>query len=218
MHAGGEGQAPQVRDFRQALEGYRCWDRECEAAFERQGEAQADAMLQNREEVIGLCEFIEAHRVRSYLEVGIWTGGLITALHEVFRFDKAAACDHGYARRFGLPIHVPEVASFFEGDSASEEYLSWRRALGPVDLVLIDADHSYHAVRRDFEINRSLAQRFIALHDITGARRQTEGVARLWREIAGGSKIEIVRPHRELGLDHSTMGIGIWSPEPLASA
>jgi hypothetical protein len=32
----------------------------------------------------------------------------------------------------------------------------------------------------------------------------------LWEEL-GGHKLEIVRPHVELGLDHSTMGIGVWS-------
>jgi len=199
------------RDFRRALEGYRCWDRECQELFERRGEAVVDAILQNRDELIGLCEFFEAQRVRSYLEIGIWTGGLVTALHEIFRFDLVAACDHGYARRFGLPVRVPSGARFFEGESASDEYRAWRRALGPIDFVLIDANHSFHAVRRDFEINRSFPQRFLALHDITGARRQTAGVARLWREMAGGSRTEIIRPHRELGLDHSTMGIGIWS-------
>jgi hypothetical protein len=199
------------RDFRSALESYRCWDRECQGVFERRGEAVVDAILQNREELIGLCEFFETHQVRSYLEIGIWTGGLVTALHEIFRFDLVAACDHGYARRFGLSIHLPVGARFLEGESASDEYQAWRRALGPIDFVLIDANHSYHAVRRDFELNKSFPQRFLALHDITGARRQTAGVARLWREIADGRKTEIVRPHRELGLDHSTMGIGIWS-------
>jgi len=204
MQAGG-------RDFRRALEGYRCWDRECQEVFEARGEAVVDAILQNREELVGLCEFFEAHQVRSYLEIGIWTGGLVTALHEIFRFDLVAACDHGYARRFGLPIRVPAGVRLFEGESASDAYRTWRRALGPIDFVLIDANHSYHAVRRDFEINRSFQQRFLALHDITGARRQTAGVARLWREIEDGSRTEIVRPDRELGLDHSTMGIGIWS-------
>jgi hypothetical protein len=41
-------------------------------------------------------------------------------------------------------------------------------------------------------------------------------VRRLWKEISGpqgppGRTWRIVRPHVELGLDHSTMGIGIWS-------
>ena len=34
-----------------------------------------------------------------------------------------------------------------------------------------------------------------------------------WAEIADGHKLEIVRPHAEAGLDHSLMGIGIWSAD-----
>jgi hypothetical protein len=66
-------------------------------------------------------------------------------------------------------------------------------------------------VCRDFELERTMPHRFLALHDITGANRHTTGVRRLWQELDQGHKLEIVRPHRELGLDHSIMGIGVWS-------
>jgi len=200
-----------VRDFRAELAGERCWDRETQASYERHGEPLDDCVLQNREELIGLCELIEARGVRSYLEIGIWTGRLVCALQRLFHFDLVAACDHGWAARHGLPIRVPPEARFLEADSESEAFRRFRAALGHVDLVLIDANHSYHAVRRDFELNRVFPHRFLALHDITGANRHTVGVRRLWQEIEGGHKLEIVRPHLELGLDHSVMGIGVWS-------
>jgi len=199
------------RDFRRELAGVKCWDRASESLLERHGEALEDAAMQNREELIGLCRFIESRRVRSYLEIGVWTGRLISALDTLFEFDLVAACDQGYARELGLPIRLPESARFYEGDSASDDFCRWRAALGHVDLVLIDANHAYHAVRRDFEINRGFPHRFLALHDITGARRQTAGVGRFWREIDFGHKLEIVRPHPELGLDRSIMGLGVWS-------
>lgn len=200
-----------TRDFRQELAGIKCWDRVSQALLERHGEALEDAAMQNREELIDLCEFIEARNVRSYLEIGVWTGRLISTLESLFAFDLVAACDQGYARRFDLPIRLPARARFFEGDSESAGFRRWRAELGHVDLVLIDANHAYHAVRRDFEINRGFSQRFVVFHDITGATRQTAGVGRLWRELDFGHKLEIVRPHVELGLDHSIMGIGVWS-------
>jgi hypothetical protein len=49
------------------------------------------------------------------------------------------------------------------------------------------------------------------LHDICGGRRSTHGVHQVWTELEGGHRLEIVRPRRDLGLDHSPMGIGIWS-------
>lgn len=198
------------RDWRAQLAGVRCWDAGVQAVFEARGEPAVDCALQNREELIGLCEFIYTHRIRSYLEIGIWTGRVVGALHRIFDFDRVAACDHGWAESFGLPAATPPDCRLLRADSDSPEFLAWRASLGPVDLVLIDANHAYRAVARDFEINRAFPHRFLALHDITGYHRATAGVARLWREIEG-NKLEIVRPHLELGLDHSTMGIGLWS-------
>ncbi len=198
-----------MRDYRRLLRHDKCWDGVTEALFAEHGEPLEDCILQNREELIGLCRFVEANEIRSYLEIGVWTGRLVSALHRLFAFDLVAACDQGWARRQGLKIQVPADACFFEGDSDSAGFQRWRKELGHVDLVLIDANHSYHAVRRDFEINRRYPHRFLALHDITGANRHTTGVRRLWQEL-DGRKHEIVRPHLELGLDHSVMGIGIW--------
>lgn len=198
-----------MTDFSEALRQEKCWDRGTEAIFQARGEPLEDCILQNREELLGLCEFIERAGVRSYLEIGIWTGRLVSTLHRLFDFDLVAVCDHGWAVRCGFEIRVPAAARRFEGDSASEGYRRFRESLGHVDLVLIDADHRYRAVRRDFELNRTFPHRFLAFHDICGARRETAGVRRLWQELEG-EKTEIVRPHLELGLDRSLMGIGIW--------
>lgn len=207
-----------MRDFRTELSDEKCWDRRSQALLEATGEALEDAILQNREELIGLCEVIEELQVRSYLEIGIWTGRLVTTLHRLFSFDLVAACDHGWAEEKGLPIHVPPGCRFLRADSDSAAFLAWRRELGPVDLVLIDANHAYHAVKADFERNRTFPHRLLALHDITGYSRWTRGVGRLWSELDTGYTREVVLPHRELGLDHSTMGIGLWSADPFPGA
>lgn len=165
-------------------------------------EPDADCILQCREEVVALCGFIEAENIRSYLEIGVWTGRLVRALHRIFAFDLVAACDQGWAEQRGFAIDLPPDARFFRGDSESPAYQRWRAGLGHVDLVLIDANHNYHAVRRDFEINRAHPHRFLAFHDITGATRQTTGVKKLWTELAG-EKRELVHPG-------GGMGLGIW--------
>jgi hypothetical protein len=195
-----------MRDFEAELRGERFWDDEMEAIYLREGEALVDRALQHREEVIGLCAFLETHAVRRYLEVGVWTGRLVTLLHGLFHFDRVAACDHGWAEQCGLPIRLPPDCDFFRGDADSDAFRAWRAGLGAIDLVLIDANHHYKAVRKDFEIARSFPHRFVAFHDITGARRGTEGVARLWKEL-DGHKHEIVAPG-------SKMGIGIWAASP----
>jgi len=200
-----------TRDFRAELAGDKCWDRTTQALMEAHGEPLEDSILQNREELIALCELIERHRVRSYLEIGTWTGRLLATLHRLFDFELVAACDHGWAEQLGFSVNVPAATEFFHGDSDSRDYDRWRAGLGHIDLVFIDANHGYHAVRRDFEINRAHPHRFLAFHDITGGTRHTAGVARFWRELTDGNRLELVRPHLELGIDHSTMGIGVWS-------
>ena len=212
---GSEGIPPltgaEPTDFRGKLAPYKCWDRHTQALFEKHNEAKEDCILQNREEVIGLMEFIEKHNIRSYLEIGIWTGGLVRALHGIFDFDTIATADQGYAKTQGFEINLPAAVQSYWGDSDTPEFRSWRKKLGHIDLVMIDGDHRYHGVKRDFEINREYPHRFLAFHDITGANRWTTGVAKFWNELNVGHKWEICRPHAEIGLDHSVMGIGIWS-------
>ncbi|MCC6620722.1 MAG: class I SAM-dependent methyltransferase [Deltaproteobacteria bacterium] len=197
------------RDFRAELARDKCWDAETERRFRTTGIPLEDCLLQNREELIALCELIEAQEIRSYLEIGVWTGRLVSTLHRLFDFDHVHACDIGWVEEVGLPLNLPFGIDFLRASSHSERYVAWRKRMPPVDLVMIDGDHTYEAVKHDFEINRRLPHRWLAFHDITGDNETTVGVKRLWDELVG-VKIEIVRPHRELGLTRSTMGIGLW--------
>ncbi len=197
------------RDFRSELARDKCWDAETERRFRATGIPLEDCLLQNRDELIALCEFIEAQDIKSYLEIGVWTGRLVSTLHRLFDFERVYACDIGWVEQVGLPLNLPFGIDFLRASSHAPEYVAWRRAMPPVDLVFIDGDHSYEGVRRDFEINRALPHRWLGFHDITGAEATTIGVKRLWDEL-GGIKIELVRPQREIGLTRSTMGIGLW--------
>jgi methyltransferase family protein len=50
---------------------------------------------------------------------------------------------------------------------------------GPPDAVFIDADHSYDAVRKDFEMWYPVARRLVGFHDIL-----IPDIVRLWGEIS----------------------------------
>jgi hypothetical protein len=202
------------RDFRTELRGVKCWDAQTQAVFDTQGEAVEDCVLQNREELIALCALIERMALRSWLEIGSWTGALTRCMDELRLFERLAVCDDGWSARRGLELRLPPRAAQLRGDSGSVAFERWRAALGPVDLVFIDANHAHHAVSRDFAVNRRHPHRLLAFHDITGANRHTTGVARFWRELREGHKLELLRPHVELGLDHSVMGIGLWAEHP----
>ncbi len=200
----------QCIDLQLALAPHKCWDTHTQAIFEAKGEALEDCMLQTRAELEEFARFISDKNIRSYLEIGVWTGRLITTLHRVFDFDTLAAADHCWAEENGFSISLPQKTNFFRGNSSGDEFLAWRAALGHIDLVMIDGDHSYRGVKRDFEIQRTFPHRFLSFHDITGANRGTRGVQKLWSELVG-HKREVVHPHLEAGFDTPTMGIGIWS-------
>ncbi len=197
-----------MRDFAAELADTPCWNREAEHNRVQRGVPDVDIALQNRAELLLLCQWIEAKRIRSYLEIGVWTGRLLSTLHRLFRFDRVAACDLGWAEDRGLSISLPPECAFLRGDSLGPEYQTWRSALGHVDLVLIDGDHRYEAVRRDFEANRGHPHRFLAFHDVATTHPGDAGVRRLWQELPGPHKLELVRP---LPVSRWRMGIGIWS-------
>lgn len=52
---------------------------------------------------------------------------------------------------------------------------------GEYDVVIIDADHRYEAVKRDFELYGMMGQ-IVMFHDIEGLR-ECEGAARFWHEL-----------------------------------
>lgn len=78
----------------------------------------------------------------------------------------------------------------FRGDSQRDET---RQAVQeffgeePLDVLFIDGDHSYEAVRRDYEMYAPLVRPggLIGLHDIVpGPEELVGGVPRFWRELA----------------------------------
>ncbi|HEX9640579.1 MAG TPA: class I SAM-dependent methyltransferase [Candidatus Krumholzibacteria bacterium] len=162
---------------------------------------------QQRAEVLLFCEWIEKKEIRSYLEIGFYRGGLVSALHALFAFDKVYGCDAGLIQaERGLSVELPDDARICWAEAESPRYKRYRHSLGKIDLVFIDADHSYGSVRADYERERKQAHRFLAFHDIKNTR-QAPGVVRLWNEI-GGKKRELYVPRTDGG---DEMGIGIWS-------
>lgn len=53
----------------------------------------------------------------------------------------------------------------------------------PFDLVIIDGDHAYEAVKEDYDHYNQYGKKVVAFHDIAGLR-DCQGVEKFWREIA----------------------------------
>lgn len=95
---------------------------------------------------------------------------------------------------FGIDISGQYSEPTIKGDSADPstraelifEVAKWRDddlSIQPIDILFIDGDHSYEAVKRDYEIYAPLTRHIVAFHDI----RSIAGPGRLFEEIIDAS-------------------------------
>lgn len=177
--------------------------------------------LQIEEELKGLVQVLLENGVKSYLEIGSRYGGsferIMTALPAGSRglsvdFPGDVFGDNGsvpilLAALERLRAFGSDVDCIF-GPSQAPEVIERVRRHAPFDAVMIDADHRYEAVKRDFEIY-ALMGRIVVLHDVAAPDWQTSKtgvpveVPRFWHEIKGLYRnLEIVAPD-------SNMGVGV---------
>lgn len=182
--------------------------------------------LQNPWEITELMKRVRASRPRVIVEIGTAKGGTL------FLFCQHAADNAliisldlpfgrnggGYPRwkeklyhKFAKPTQtlflVRANSHLEETRRKIERLLSGR----PIDVLMIDADHSYEGVRRDFELYAPLVSPdgFIALHDVIPNRFDPEiEVHRFWDELKTQHDTE------ELVEDYGqgNLGIGIVRP------
>jgi cephalosporin hydroxylase len=123
-------------------------------------------------------------KIRSYAEIGLWTGGAFALTVEYlsrFHLEKAVGID--VELQDGVVAYAKGKANvkLVEGLSSSRKVKKALTTAKP-DLVLIDGDHSEEACRADWELARGVA-RHVAIHDIVG--EGTPGVHAVWHEITG---------------------------------
>jgi len=179
--------------------------------------------LQVRHEISGLTHAVSKQKPKRLLEIGTARGGTL------FLLTRSAADDAhvlsvdlpggwfggGYPwwkrvlyRAFARP---GQRLDLIRADSHSQETVERvKRTLGgePLDFLMIDGDHTYEGVKRDFESYAPLVRPggVVALHDIVPNRVETTSqVDRFWREVKDG------RPVKELvaDWDQSWAGIGV---------
>ena len=94
---------------------------------------------------------------------------------------------------------------FGDSQTAGTEKMIFNR--GPYDAALIDGDHSYAGVSRDWALYRKVAP-IVAFHDIVGhdqvekVHGKPVEVPRLWAEIkaSGMRTLEFVSPRSKMGI------------------
>lgn len=147
------------------------------------------------------------------LEVGCWKGGTLwhwlqrPGVTVVAVDDQMRDSDEweGWALDAGSTLHA------IQGDSHDPAVIEAVSELGPYDFVFIDADHTYAAVKADWENYGPMVADggALAFHDILP--RAGYGVSEVWAEIKatdGSRCIEIVQNAVEPG-NEARCGVGV---------
>jgi predicted O-methyltransferase YrrM len=179
------------------------------------------APAQVRSEIRALLQLLEAKTPRNVLEIGTARGGTLFLLSRVAAIDASLASVDLPGGEFGGGydrIWVPllkalpserQTLKLIRGDSHDlRTYDETRRWFGgePLDCLLIDGDHRFEGVRRDFLMYGPLVRPggVIAIHDIVPGREdRVGGVPKFW------DLVKRVYETRELVDDWAQGGFGI---------
>ena len=125
---------------------------------------------QNAYELEKFCDFVKEKNIKTYTEVGIAAGLLLKFMRNEMGLDVFGITYEERDTHIGLPVVY--------GKSQDPAIIN---SSAPSDLYFIDGDHSYEAVKADYE-NYKDKCKYMAFHDILGLR-SCEGVAALWNQV-----------------------------------
>lgn len=184
--------------------------------------------MQSRVEVTELVKLVRSRRPRHVLEIGTARGGTLFLLVQsaaphahIVSLDLPGGRNGGGYPRWKSELYRRfadggRTLTLVRGNSHLESTRDKVAALsGPdgFDLIMIDADHSYAGVKRDFELYRPLLAPggMIVMHDILPNRFDPEiAVAPFWEEVqrAYPATRELVEDY-----DQGHLGIGLVFPD-----
>lgn len=176
---------------------------------------------QDGREFFPFLDLLDAEGVSSYLEIGARHGD---TFFDVMRrrppgsLGVAVDLPGGSWGKRGTDSDLQAAATELRGDgyqiavilgdSGGSELIKLVSSYGPFDAALIDGDHRYEGVRRDW-LNYGPLARLAAFHDIAGdgvvqrSSGEAVEVPRLWRELKAEFR------HVEFVAEGAQMGIGV---------
>jgi predicted O-methyltransferase YrrM len=185
-------------------------------------EAQRRGAMQKVTELAPLLTLLAKRRPATVVEIGTYRGGTFYALCNIAARDAALVSidlpgglfGGGYTddeldamRGYGLPSQSLHFLAADSQQASTREAVVERLGGRPIEFLLIDGDHRYEGVRRDFELYSPLVARggVIAFHDILPhpAAPLCE-VDRFWSEVRGRYR------HAEFLDPAEDWGVGQW--------
>jgi predicted O-methyltransferase YrrM len=162
-------------------------------------ECPAIAPLQRKAEFLELAELVKQHGCRHVLEIGTYRGGTLFVFSRLAESDATVISVDYHFTLLGRLCRIAQVPFFRKFVRRGQNLFLLRRNSHlpatleeiqkilkgqKLDLLFIDADHSYAGVRADFEMYSPLVRSggLVAFHDIVTKDPAIE-VPRLWQEI-----------------------------------
>ena len=151
---------------------------------------------------------LSKYKINSYLEIGCRWGGTFIITNEILKLNdgaiKSYACDL-------IPmcdiLNEYKLYSDFTYIQESSSNLTTNNVCEQIDLILIDAEHSYNAVKNDLEIAKQFNPKYIVFHDITSD--VCPGVGMFWNEIKNDYKhYEFIEQYNSVVVGNY-LGIGL---------
>lgn len=173
--------------------------------------------LQHDLELLAFLGVVSKCSVHKYLEIGARYGETFESVMMAMPDGSSGLAIDLPGGNFGDPDSAEKLkavcdrmwrrqAACILGASGRRDILDYAIMQGPYDLILIDGDHQYNAVKADWD-NYARHGRIIALHDIAAPEGHASSkgipvdVPRLWAEIKAveSRTLEIVAPGSKMG-------------------
>lgn len=150
---------------------------------------------------------LSKYRIKSYLEIGCRWGGTFILTKEILSKVnggvKGFVCD---LMPQSSILNEYQNYSDFQYFRCTSHVLDRSMINQNVDLVLIDGDHSYEGLKKDFEVVKQFNPKYISFHDI--ASDACPGVVQFWNEIKQNHKhYEFINQYDSV--EGNFLGIGL---------
>lgn len=188
--------------------------------------AHATKASQNYEELSTLLMEVAKIKPEVIVEIGSWHGYLLQTFYQAFPKARLFGIENDPSALGVLSKRISDgefkdmkppatLISNNSHDLGTKAILSTqlmdRRSKTPIDFLFIDADHTYEAVKQDFEMYAPMVRKggIIALHDASLQNHPLVEVNRFWNDhIAGKYKCYITTAATETGKGIQKVGTG----------
>ena len=184
-----------------------------------------DHLLQDREEIAAFCELLRKEGVRSYLEIGSWSGGSIEMVAKHLpKGSRIMSIEMPVDQQKFLQLQQVLSrlhrngywVSLWAGDSTSEKCIRKAMEMGPFDAIFIDGSHTYEGVESDWQ-NYGYLGRIVGFHDIA-IDKPPHGVAKFWRTLKPHYRhVEFISEETRRQTEGYGIGV-VWPDEPIENA